>query len=376
MASMFNASAFPLLLTAYAFVASTILLHVCLFFMQKEVYTAPRNREVTELQPCIQAPNVQSGLDKGEVVPMHSNTHNGRQAGLTSSSLDGQYASSDSKTFPVSPFLVQKVSVTGSGGQEEINLVKQRLMDTGSSLERDMQVEPITEEPNSLELRSSRKRPCMISSETASETSVETSMKTIDAMAWRENTGSRMFGRENEHKKMKFYSDGVSEEQILGDIFSSKMHCLHPSFQDKQQKDALVCEDKLKTSERHFFPVDPDPVRDLKSGSILPWQILSSSDEKLQEFDSPNLELALGAKNKPFMEALPLFVKLEDERSARNKLLDRQVKGTDDDASASPPSLALSLTLKEQTAKSVTTTEPLRQRGNTPLLLFGSLIDT
>lgn len=334
--------------------------------MQKEVYIDPTSKKVTELQPYTQATNVQSGLDKVKAVPMHSNTSSCRQAGLSSISPDRQDASSD----PSKIYSVRKESVTGNRGQEEIGLVRQRLTDTESSLERDTQVQPITKELSGWEVRSSRKRPCVISYDTASEASVETSMKM--------NTDCILFGRETEYKKMKLNSDVVSEEQILGDRFSSKMCCPYPSFQSKEQKDAHVCEDRLKTTERHLFPMDLGPVGDLKAGSIVPWQILPSNDEKLQESDSPNLELALGAKNKPFKEVLPLFAELEDDRSDRNKLLDK-VKGAGDDASASPPSLGLSLSVKEQTAKSVTVTEPLlpeKSHGNRSLLLFGRLIDT
>ncbi|RWR87402.1 hypothetical protein CKAN_01634300 [Cinnamomum micranthum f. kanehirae] len=341
---------------------------------QKEVYIDPTSKKVTELQPYTQATNVQSGLDKVKAVPMHSNTSSCRQAGLSSISPDRQDASSD----PSKIFSVRKESVTGNRGQEEIGLVRQRLTDTESSLERDTQVQPITKELSGWEVRSSRKRPCVISYDTASEASVETSMKMTHTVAWRENTDCILFGSETEYKKMKLNSDVVSEEQILGDRFSSKMCCPYPSFQSKEQKDAHVCEDRLKTTERHLFPMDLGPVGDLKAGSIVPWQILPSNDEKLQESDSPNLELALGAKNKPFKEVLPLFAEVEDDRSDRNKLLDK-VKGAGDDASASPPTLGLSLSVKEHTAKSVTVTEPLlpeKSHRNRSLLLFGRLIDT
>lgn len=293
-------------------------------------------------------------------------------------SPDRQDASSDSpKIFPVSSSLIPEANFKGSRGQEEIDLDRQSLMDDSISLERGMQEEPIVEEQNIWELRSGRKHQFVNSSGTTDSEAVKILMKTAHTVTCCENKDPEMVYGENGYEKIKFSNDSRTQERILlRERSTSKMH----GFRDKEQKDASTYEDRLKTTESYFFPVDPGPVRNLKSGSTIPWE-LPTEDAKPLESDSPNLDLALGVEKKPLeQELLPLFFQVEDERSNQNKLLDLSTSDAGNEASASLSlSLALPFSDKKQTVKSIPMTEPLlpeRRHVYTSLLLFGGLTDT
>ncbi|KAJ8649977.1 hypothetical protein MRB53_003000 [Persea americana] len=291
---------------------------------QKEIYRDSRNKKSIELQPDIQATNAQIDLYKDKSVPMNTDTLNWRQSDLTSISPDEQDASPDSsKIFPV------------SSSHQFVN-----------------------------------------SNGTASKASVRISMKTNQAVAWSENKNSITIYGENENKKIKLSNDSSSQEQIPRERFLSKM-C---GYQDKEQTDACNYEDGFKTAESSLFPVDLGPVRNLKSGSTIPWKI-PADNAKLLQSDYPNLDLALGTEKKPLeQEVLPSFIQVEDNRSSQNEHIDPSTSDAGNDASASLSlSLAFPLSEKEQTEEHVSRTMPRlakRHPVNTSLLLFGGLTDT
>ncbi|XP_058104273.1 uncharacterized protein LOC131248183 isoform X3 [Magnolia sinica] len=349
----------------------------------KEVYRDSQSGMDVRLEPSVQAAAVQSVLSKGKAAPMCSDSSNGRQAGLASGSRDRQDTSSvSSKILPVTTH-VPEVAAVGGRDQEEVDSDKEKLMHSVTSLEVDVWREQTKQEESTWEVRAGRKRSHSISSETISEASGETSMKTSEAMVHKEMTDCVLVDGEKQRKKMRT----GSHEQILRDGFSPEIIELDSSILKEEQKghcadDNTIVSKSSRTTERYLFPVNSGPVRDLISGDSIPCHIVSSDDEDLPDSDLPNLELALGDVKKPSKRGiLPLFVPLVDEKSNQSKLQDPMKDDGCDDVSASLSlSLAFPFSRKEDTANSAPKKDQLLpERHNhvsTSLLLFGGFPDT
>lgn len=139
-----------------------------------------------------------------------------------------------------------------------------------------------------------------------------------------------------------------------------------------------ICEIK-GNAERYFFPVDPDPGKDVGMvAKFIPRKMTPLAEDKLRD-RTPNLELALGADSKPMTQGTSMFLVGKEDRKIvqDNCLIEAATEGDEDDISAS---LSLSLSFpfqdKEQAVKSLSNNEqlmPERQRVNASLLLFGGL---
>ncbi|XP_027159396.1 uncharacterized protein LOC113760860 isoform X2 [Coffea eugenioides] len=137
---------------------------------------------------------------------------------------------------------------------------------------------------------------------------------------------------------------------------------------------------KIKgNAERYFFPVDPEPGKDVGLvGKLMQWKMSRSEEDRLQD-RAPNLELALGAESKPMTQGTPMFLVGKGGKKINQDHCSSvaAAKGDEEDISAS---LSLSLSFpfpdKEQNMKSLSNSEqlmPERRRVNTSLLLYGGL---
>lgn len=306
---------------------------------------------------------------------MDSDSSNCRQAGLSSSAADGRDTS----------YISSKMFRGGSSSFAEQAGAGERLMDNVTCIDAERRKEPTEKDRSSWELSPSMKLPLSSFPRSISETSGEMSKESSKTMLW-EDESCFQVDKENSCKKMKNCNDvnfqSSSHEQIFGDG-SSKM--LDLDFKDQKGAyayDNTIDLENLITTERYLFPVDTGHVKDLKSGNSIPLQVLSSDEEDLPETDVPNLELALGGeKKRPKRGVSPLLGQVMAEKSNQSKLLDPATDGNNDDDLSASLSLSLSLPFskKEQTAKSVTKTEPLlpkRHHVNTSLLLSGGFTET
>jgi len=211
--------------------------------------------------------------------------------------------------------------------------------------------------------KSNRKRARSCSTEAVSKASGETTKCSGETMLWRDKVNylpmSLATDDEREQKRMCLSDVHASysfREETSSVWKPSKVHSLFGSFLNEQHSESksevVVPESSTRQAERFFFPVHPSPVQYTQSDSLK----LSSDDEDASEAYSPDLELALGAKQR-----------------AQKK---RQWKEpAEDDISAS---LSLSLAIptpKEEWQKPILKSEQhLRDRPdvNTALLLFGA----
>lgn len=222
-----------------------------------------------------------------------------------------------------------------------------------------------------------RKRARSCPTETASQASGETSRSTVDTMVWTDEAKCLPLDDEREQKKI-CYGEGYPttdlREGTLCAKLSSKVHPLLASFSNEQNRNFLdaSCEENMnpdhrRSEGRFFFPVEPSSVKTAKADEVI--DILSSDDEDIPEFNSPDRELALrGMKKAQTPETLPLlFQSSEAELSKENPQV-----SVDDDISVS---LTLSLAVPEPILKSEQLM-PDTPHVNTSLLLSSRFTDT
>ncbi|XP_022746958.1 uncharacterized protein LOC111296775 isoform X2 [Durio zibethinus] len=233
-----------------------------------------------------------------------------------------------------------------------------------------------------------RKRPYIDLTETVSEISTDTSQK----MPWCEVKRISVDGG-SDNKKLNTCFSGIyqyssaRDQGPFSDSLASDRHDLGSSSSVEEKRCDIACEEKvipedMGSSEMFFFPVDSHRAGEFRlEDNSKSLKELYVKDEDRVHDASPNLELALGAETRtPNKKILPFFVGMVDKNDnhdrAQNKVTGKQ---EEDDVSAS---LSLSLSFpfpeKERNVKSVSQKEqllPERHSLNTSLLLFGGFPD-
>ncbi|XP_010270011.1 PREDICTED: uncharacterized protein LOC104606480 isoform X5 [Nelumbo nucifera] len=346
-----------------------------------------------KIQTCTQATTQNGNLYKGKSVPVELNN-----------SLDRQDDSSCSlKTPPFSTSLSQGFGVVGGTDKQkipermqdeirdEMKIQKEMmspdgLMDIGTALKRTLKSESLDKGNCNWE-SNSRKRLHMDSALMIQQVSGETSSSRSRATLWM-GEDHLLVGGESEMKKIKRCSSVVygcnssSEQNSFNERFPPQVHDVASGFpinEQQQYGEPYERMENLRTTERHFFPLDLGSVKDCKPrDTSVSSQILSSNNEDLLGSEAPNLELALGAERRPPKQGmLPWLVGTADKRNTRDPVANKKVD--DDGVSASLSlSLAFPFSSKEHTVKPVSITEqllPEAHRVNTSLFLFGGFSD-
>ncbi|KAL5767551.1 hypothetical protein ACOSQ2_014334 [Xanthoceras sorbifolium] len=321
----------------------------------------------TQIKPCLQADRINCGSNNDEKTEMLGGTS------FVEDSSSLKVFTVGNKDVGTERIIVpEKESDIVKSGRDQVDLERDLkedgYTDTETVLQRD---------PNHKGLRcwqsNHQKRPHLDLSETAPQPCVGISQK----MSWNEV----FVDQKSTSKKLKTGFSGTygcsssRDGDSFSDGFSSQIDDLGPCSSVEEKRCVEFCDEKvipedLGATERYFFPVGSQHVKDIRLGTNgMPWKEVSMDD------GVPNLELALGAETKPQNKGmLPLFVGTVDKNNEQDKPPDKE----EDDVSAS---LSLSLSFpfpdKEQTS-AVSKTEqllPERHHVNTSLILFGGFLD-
>ncbi|XP_017977038.1 PREDICTED: uncharacterized protein LOC18599595 isoform X1 [Theobroma cacao] len=321
----------------------------------------PDCRFDTELKPCLQATETNSGSVKVEKEEVHvredypslKNLPTGKQEAIVVGKIDGDCV---------------RIRDSKDDGYGDGKISSKRDFDSWQL--------------------NHRKRPFLDLTETVSEISTDSSQK----MPWSEVKRVSVVGV-SDNKKLKtgfsgIYQDSSPRDQgPFTDSLASDRHDLGCCSSVEEKICDIACVEKvipedLGSSERFFFPMDSHHGREFRLGdNSKPWKEFSAKDEDQAHDVFPNLELALGAETRPPNKGiLPFFVGTVDKNSNQDRPLDK-VRGKEEEDDV-PASLSLSLSFpfpeKEQSLKSVSKTEqllPERHPVNTSLLLFGGFPD-
>ncbi|KAL7230297.1 hypothetical protein ACSBR2_008739 [Camellia fascicularis] len=344
--------------------------------LEENVY--PESKLEVKLQPSVQAAGPISGSKKGENMPMY-NVPNSQQILSRSSEISGRVNSSKNQV------IFERTL------KEELGS-----LDTNAVLQRDtMMRDQTVKEVNNWHFNHGK---CL--DEDSKWTVSQASAGVSPALTWKD-VDNVLLDAECASKKQRTGYSGLYVCNSSGNKSSSResfMSGIHDAGTSSPIKKGRVEEARVKrevskdngTAERYFFPVDPNPVKDLSSGDNAGlWKVLSSENEDRHLDGVPNLELALGAEMKPSKQGILPFlvgkVDLNDgpEDQLREKAATKEEEEEEEEEDVSA-CLSLSLSFpfpeKEVTVKPVSKVEQLvpdrrRHFKTTSMLFFDGLSD-
>ncbi|KAK8542855.1 hypothetical protein V6N13_136593 [Hibiscus sabdariffa] len=267
----------------------------------------PDSRSDTELKPCLQATETNSGSVRVEKEEMH---------------VQEDYA-----LLKNCPTETQMAVVVG-----EIDGDSVKIRDSMDDACANRKNSSVCLQPNN------RKRTYLDLTETVSEICTDTSQK----LPWSE-VKRVSIGEGSDNKMLKTGFSGINQLNSVRDqgtssySLVSERHDLCSASSVEEKKCDIACENKVipkdnGSSEGFFFPVVSHRASEHQLGdNSKPWKQLSVKDEDQVRDASPNLELALGAETRPQDEGIsPLVVGTVDKSGNHDK-----VTGKEEDVSAS-----------------------------------------